>query len=470
MKKQAVTDRIKNFNEVALGFSETEAVAEAKRCLVCKKPKCVAGCPVGIDIPGFIVKITEKDFEGAARVLRDKNSLPAVCGRVCPQEDQCEKECVLGKKDRAINIGALERFAADWSMANSPQSTVHSPQKKRPSTVDRRPSTTKVAVIGAGPAGLTCAADLAKMGYSVTIFESLHKPGGVLVYGIPNFRLPKDIIDVEVDYIKSLGVGLQLNMVIGKSVTVDELKKEGYKAFFIGTGAGLPYFLGIEGENLNGVYSANEFLTRINLMKAYLFPEYDTPVKVGRKAGVIGAGNVAMDAARCALRMGAEEVSIIYRRSEVEMPARVDEIENAKEEGIKFELLTNPTRIFGNKDGWVEKIECTRNELGPPDDSRRRRPVPIKGSEFVMDIDTIVCAIGQGPNPLLLSTIPDMKLTKKGNIAADDAGKTSMAGIWAGGDIVTGAATVILAMGAGKQAARAIDKYLSTDGNRVESR
>ena len=466
MRKQDPKSRIKNFDEVALGFDEEDAVAEAKRCLVCKKPKCVAGCPVGIDIPGFIVKITEKDFEGAARVLRDKNSLPAVCGRVCPQEDQCEKECVLGKKDRAINIGALERFAADWDMANSPQSTVHSPQKKRPSTVDRRPSTTKVAAIGAGPAGLTCAADLAKMGYSVTIFESLHKPGGVLVYGIPNFRLPKNIIDVEVDYIKSLGVGLQLNMVIGKSVTVDELKKEGYEAFFIGTGAGLPYFLGIEGENLNGVYSANEFLTRINLMKAYLFPEYDTPVKVGRKAGVIGAGNVAMDAARCALRMGAEEVSIIYRRSEVEMPARVDEIQHAKEEGIKFELLTNPTRIFGNKDGWVEKIECTRNELGPPDDSRRRRPVPIKGSEFVMDIDTIVCAIGQGPNPLLLSTIPDMKLTKKGNIAADDAGKTSMAGIWAGGDIVTGAATVILAMGAGKKAARAIDEYLSTDKHR----
>ena len=467
MRKQDSKARIKNFDEVALGFDEEDAVAEAKRCLVCKKPDCIAGCPVGIDIPGFIVKITEKDFEGAARVLRDKNSLPAVCGRVCPQEDQCEKECVLGKKDRAINIGALERFAADWAMANSPQSTVHSPQKKlRPSTVDRGPSTTKVAVIGAGPAGLTCAADLAKMGYSVTIFESLHKPGGVLVYGIPNFRLPKDIIGVEVDYIKSLGVGLQLNMVIGKSVTVDELKKEGYKAFFIGTGAGLPYFLGIEGENLNGVYSANEFLTRINLMKAYLFPEYDTPVKVGRKVGVIGAGNVAMDAARCALRMGAEEVSIIYRRSEVEMPAREDEIENAKEEGIKFELLTNPARIFGNKDGWVEKVECIRNELGPPDDSGRRRPVPIKGSEFVMDIDTIVCAIGQGPNPLLLSTISDLKLTKKGNIAADDAGKTSMAGIWAGGDIVTGAATVILAMGAGKKAARAIDEYLSADKHR----
>jgi len=298
------------------------------------------------------------------------------------------------------------------------------------------------------------------MGYSATIFESLHKPGGVLVYGIPNFRLPKDIIDVEVDYIKSLGVDLQLNMVVGKSVTVDELKKEGYKAFFIGTGAGLPYFLGIEGENLNGVYSANEFLTRINLMKAYLFPEYDTPVKIGRKVGVIGAGNVAMDAARCALRMGAEEVSIIYRRSEVEMPAREDEIENAKEEGIKFELLTNPTRIFGNKDGWVEKVECIRNKLGPPDESGRRRPVPIKGSEFVMDIDTIVCAIGQGPNPLLLSTISDLKLTKKGNIVADDAGKTSMSEVWAGGDIVTGAATVILAMGAGKQAACAIDEYL----------
>jgi len=454
MRKQDSKTRIKNFDEVALGFGEEEAVAEAKRCLVCKKPKCVAGCPVEIDIPGFIVKIKERDFEGAVRILRDKNSLPAVCGRVCPQEDQCEKECSLGKKDRAINIGALERFAADWAMANSRQSTVHSPRKKL------RPSTIKVAVVGSGPAGLTCAADLAKMGYSVTVFESLHKPGGVLVYGIPNFRLPKDIIDVEVNYIKFLGVGLQRNMVIGKSVTVDELKKEGYRAFFIGTGAGLPYFLGIEGENLNGVYSANEFLTRINLMKAYLFPEYDTPVKVGRKVGVIGAGNVAMDAARCALRMGAEEVSIIYRRSEAEMPARADEIENAKEEGVKFELLTNPTRIFGSKDGWVEKVECIKNKLGPPDDSGRRRPVPIKGSEFVMDIDTIVCAIGQGPNPLLLSTMPGLKLTKKGNIAADGTGKTSMPEIWAGGDIVTGAATVILAMGAGKRAARAIDKYL----------
>lgn len=456
MKKQDPKLRIKNFDEVALGYTEDKALKEAKRCLICKKPSCVAGCPVEINIPGFISKIKERDFEAAVRMLREKNSLPAVCGRVCPQEDQCEKECIMGKKGKPINIGSLERFAADWEIVHNPQSASHSSEP----TVHTRKSA-KVAVVGSGPAGLTCAADLAKMGYNVTLFESLHKPGGVLIYGIPNFRLPKNIIDVEVNYIKSLGVNIQVNMLIGKSITIEDLKKEGYKAFFISTGAGLPYFLGIDGEALNGVYSANEFLTRTNLMKAYLFPEYDTPVKVGKRVGVIGAGNVAMDAARCALRFGAEEVSIIYRRSEVEMPARKDEIENAKEEGIKFELLTNPVRIFGNEAGWIEKIECIKNELGSPDSSGRRRPVPIKGSEFIMDIDTLVCAIGQGPNPLLLSRMPDLKLTEDGNIKADNEGKTSISNIWAGGDIVTGAATVISAMGAGKITARAIAKYLS---------
>jgi len=454
MKKQKPKDRIKNFDEVALGYSKKEAVEEAKRCLNCKKAKCVAGCSVEIDIPGFVTKIKETDFEGAIRILKEKNSLPAVCGRVCPQEDQCEKECILGKKDRPINIGALERFAADWEISRqNSRATGRGPRAAE----QRGP---KVAIIGSGPAGLTCAADLAKLGYGVTIFESLHKAGGVLVYGIPGFRLPKNIIDIEVDYIRSLGADLQANMVVGKSITIDGLKSQGYKAFFIATGAGLPYFMGIEGENLNGVYSANEFLTRINLMKAYLFPKYDTPVRIGRKVGVIGAGNVAMDAARCALRMGAEEVRIIYRRSEAEMPAREDEIENAREEGIRFELLTNPVRIFGNQDGCVERVECIRNKLGSPDESGRRRPVPIEGSEFVTDIDTIVCAIGQGPNPLLLSTLPDLELTKRGNIVSDETGKTSMPGVWAGGDIISGAATVILAMGAGKQTARAIHEYL----------
>lgn len=458
MRKQNPKKRIKNFDEVALGYTEEEAIEEAERCLNCKEPLCISGCPVEIDIPGFIMRIKDKDFEAAARTLREKNSLPAVCGRVCPQEDQCEKECVLGKKDAPINIGALERFVADWEIAHSSKFIAHR-KEQRPKTYELRAK--KIAIIGSGPAGLTCAADLAKAGYNVTIFESLHKAGGVLVYGIPNFRLPKDIIDVEVDYIKSLGVELQTNMVVGKSIAVDELRKDGFKAFFIATGAGLPYFLGIEGEILNGVYSANEFLTRINLMRAYLFPEYDTPIKVGKKVGVVGAGNVAIDAARCSLRLGASEVTIIYRRSEDEMPAREDEIENAREEGLKFELLTNPIRIFGDKDGWIKKIECIRNELGSPDESGRRRPVPIKGSEFIMDMDTLICAIGQGPNPLLLSTLPDLKLNKKGNIRVDENGRTSIPDIWAGGDIVTGAATVIEAMGAGKKVARSIDKYLS---------
>jgi len=476
MREQKPEERIKNFNEVALGYTEEEAVKEAARCLNCKKPLCVSGCPVEIDIPGFITAIKEKNFSEAIRILKEKNSLPGICGRVCPQEDQCEKMCILGKKNKAIDIGALERFAADWEMEQNSElsdrreSRAKSRETQRPEGVPSEAGGRaeekcgkKVAVIGAGPAGLTCAADLIKMGYEASIFESLHKPGGVLIYGIPNFRLPKTIIDIEVDYIKSLGVNLEVNMVIGKSITIDGLRKKGFSAFFLGTGAGLPYFLGIDGEEYNGVYSANEFLTRINLMKAYLFPEYDTPVTVGKKVAVIGAGNVALDSARCAKRLGAEEVTIVYRRSVTEMPARQAEIEHAKEEGIKFELLVNPIKIFGDTNGWVTSMECLRNTLGEPDASGRRRPVPIDGSNFRIDVDTVVCAIGQGPNPLLLSTIKDLKLTKKKNIDADqDTGITSVEDIFAGGDIVTGAATVIHAMGAGKRAARSIDKYLKS--------
>lgn len=456
MREQDPKKRVNNFKEVTLGYTDEEALKEAERCLACKKPFCSKGCPVEIDIPKFIQDIKEKRMADAVNTLKDRNSLPAICGRVCPQEDQCEKECILGKKGKAINIGTLERFVADWEMQNKDKT-----KRIEPTTVKNHKNT-KVAVVGGGPAGLTCAADLAKMGYDVTIFESLHKAGGVLVYGIPEFRLPKKTIDIEIDYIKSLGVDLQVNMVIGKNITIDRLREKGYKAFFVGTGAGLPYFLGIDGENLNGVYSANEFLTRINLMKAYLFPEYDTPVKVGRKVAVIGAGNVAMDSARCAKRLGAEEVVIVYRRTEEEMPARKAEIEHAKEEGIKFELLTSPLKIFGTDDGWVKSMECKRNKLGEPDSSGRRSPVPIEGSEFIINVDTVVCAIGQGPNPLLPDSVKDLKRNRKKGIEADhQTGVTSVKDIFAGGDIVTGAATVIQAMGAGKRAARSIDNYLS---------
>lgn len=454
MKEQSPQERVKNFDEVALGLSEEEAVVEAKRCLQCKKAACIGGCPVGIDIPAFVKYIAEKEFNKAIEKVREKNSLPAVCGRVCPQEDQCEKVCVLAKKNNTIGIGDLERFAADWKIKN------------RPKTVDRRPKIVKsavhkIAVIGSGPAGLTCAGELAKLGYYVTVFESLHKPGGVLTYGIPEFRLPKSIVDIDVEYVKSLGVEINVNFLAGRTKTMEGLKNDGYKAFFIGIGAGLPYFLGVEGENLNGIYSANEFLTRTNLMKAYLFPEYDTPIKVGRNVAVIGAGNVAMDSARCALRLGAEKVYIIYRRTEAEMPARIDEIKRAKEEGVRFELLTNPTKFFGNENGWVKEAQLIRNQLGEPDSSGRRRPMPIKGSEFRMPFDTVICAIGQGPNPLLGRTLPDLKLNEDGNIIIENNFMTSIEGIFAGGDIVTGAATVIEAMGAGKQAALAIDKYLN---------
>jgi len=455
MREQDPKDRIKNFNEVPYGYNEEEALKEAARCLQCKNAPCIGGCPAEVDIPGFIKAIKEKRFKDAISVIKKTNSLPAVCGRVCPQEDQCEKACVLMKAGRPIDIGTLERFAADWEMR---QAVSGGTSDERRATNDE-----KVAVIGAGPGGLTCAADLAMMGYNVTVFEALHKPGGVLTYGIPEFRLPKRIVEKEVENIGKLGAEIKYNYVIGRIKTIDALRKDGFKAFFICTGAGLPYFLGIEGENFNGVYSANEFLTRVNLMKAYKFPEYDTPVNIGGKVAVIGGGNVAMDAARCAVRLGAEKVYIVYRRTEDEMPARIEEVHHAKQEGIEFHILANPVKIMGDASGEVKKMVCIKNRLGEPDASGRRRPVPIEDSEFEMDVDTVVVAIGNGPNPLLLDTIKELKLNKWGYIEADEDGRTNVKDVFAGGDIVTGAATVIAAMGAGKHAARSIDKYLKNE-------
>ncbi len=452
MPKQDPKMRIQNFDEVALGYTREQAMREASRCLQCKKAFCVEGCPVDIDIPAFIQKIKEGDFMGAIHKIKEKNSLPAVCGRVCPQEEQCEEKCILGKKKDPVAIGRLERFVADYEFS------------KGEVRVPKLPGSTgkKVAVIGAGPAGLTVAGELCKRGHAVTVFEALHAPGGVLVYGIPEFRLPKWIVQRESDYIGKLGANIKVSYIVGKAKTIDQLMGDGYDAVFIGTGAGLPYFLNIPGENLNGVYSANEFLTRVNLMKAYLFPEYNTPIRLGQKIAVIGGGNVAMDSARTSLRLGAEKVYLVYRRSREEMPAREEEIENAFEEGVEPRLLTNPVRILGDEKGWVEGLECVRMELTEPDDSGRRRPVPVQDSEHVIDVDMVVVAIGQGPNPLLTSTTPDLELTKWGNIVADEeTGRTSKKGVFAGGDIVTGAATVILAMGAGKKAARSIDQYLN---------
>lgn len=449
MPTQDPKERAVNFNEVTLGYTQQQAITEASRCLQCKKPKCMDGCPVEIDIPGFIKLTAEGKFKEAITKIKEKNNLPAICGRVCPQETQCEIECVLGIKQEPVAIGRLERYVADME-----DDFGEIPEVK--------PLNKKVAVIGSGPAGLTCAGDLAKMGYKVTIFESLHATGGVLRYGIPEFRLPKKIVDKEVEYIQRLGVEIQVNVVVGLTFTIQDLFREGYKAIFIGTGAGLPYFMGIPGENFNGVYSANEYLTRTNLMCAYRFPEYDTPIRVGRRVAVVGAGNVAMDSARCSLRLGAKEVYIVYRRSRKEMPAREEEIHHAEKEGIKLILLAAPTKLFGDDQGWVKEMECIKMELGEPDSSGRRRPLPISGSEFMMEVDTVIPALGQGPNPLLLKATPGLSLNHRGNIEADEVGATSIPGVYAGGDIVTGAATVISAMGAGKKAAKAIDEYLKS--------
>lgn len=451
MPHQEASERIKNFSEVALGYTKQLAFEEAQRCLQCKKPLCREGCPVEVDIPGFIQSIVDDNYEESVRRLKKFNALPAVCGRVCPQESQCEAKCILGKKGEPVAIGRLERYIADWEKQFGSEDVERVPASGK-----------KVAVIGAGPAGLTCAGELAKNGHSVTVFEALHVAGGVLMYGIPEFRLPKDIVQQEIEYIKAMGVEIQVNHVIGKLTSVDELFEEGFDAVFIGTGAGLPYFMNIPGENLSGVYSANEFLTRTNLMKAYDFPKFATPIKVGKKVAVIGAGNVAMDAARTALRLGAEETYIVYRRSREEMPARLEELEHAEEEGVHFVLLASPTAINGTEDGRVKSITCIRYELGEADLSGRRKPVPIKGSEFEMEVDSVVMAIGQGPNPLVTQSTPQLDLTKWGNIVANEDGVTSRPGVFAGGDIVTGAATVILAMGAGKKAAKAIEEFLRT--------
>ncbi len=453
MPKQEPQIRANNFNEVALGYSAEQAMYEANRCIQCPKRSCIEGCPVNVDIPDFIKEIRDGNMPEAVRILKSKNSLPGICGRVCPQESQCEEVCSLGKKGAPIAIGRLERYVADWEQQHV--------GADRPSIEIAPPSGKKVAVVGSGPAGLTCAADLAKMGHQVTIYEALHVAGGVLMYGIPQFRLPKEIVQGEVDFIKSLGVEVKLDSVIGKIMSIDELLSNGYKAVFLGTGAGLPMFLRIPGENFAGIYSANEFLTRVNLMKAYLPEEYDTPLPMGNRVAVIGGGNVAMDSARCALRLGADKVYIVYRRSGAEMPARAEEVENAHEEGIIFKLLTNPVRFLGNGRGWVSIMECIEMELGEPDDSGRRRPIPKPGSEFIMDVDTAVIALGTRPNPLITQTTEGLETTKWGTVVADEAtGKTVKMNVWAGGDIVTGAATVISAMGAGKRAAASINEYL----------
>ncbi|NWF77193.1 MAG: NADPH-dependent glutamate synthase [Chloroflexi bacterium] len=453
MAKQDPKIRGRNFNEVALGYSAEQAKAEASRCLQCPKHPCTDGCPVEINIPGFIKAILDDNMPEAVRILKDKNSLPGICGRVCPQETQCEQACSLAKKGAPIAIGRLERYVADWERTNM--------GALNPKAMPPKPTGKRVAVVGSGPAGLVASADLAKLGHSVTLFEALHVAGGVLMYGIPEFRLPKEIVQTEVAYVTSLGVKIELDSVVGKVVTLDELLKSGYHAIFLGTGAGAPMFMDIPGENLNGIYSANEFLTRVNLMKAYKFPEYDTPVVVGRRVAVIGGGNVAMDSARCALRLGADEVYIIYRRSEAEMPARREEVENAREEGIQFKLLTNPKRYIGNESGWVTGIECYEMELGEPDESGRRRPIVKQGSEFILEVDMVVAALGTRPNPLIAQTTPDLKTARHGTVIADEiTGKTMKDKVWAGGDIVTGAATVISAMGAARRAARDIDEYL----------
>ena len=444
MPSQAPEVRARNFDEVALGYTEEQAIDEAKRCLNCRNMPCVSGCPVRIHIPAFIAKFAEGDFEGAYRVISEASSLPAVCGRVCPQETQCESKCVRRIKGESVGIGRLERFVADYHMKHS-EEKVAEPKKNGH----------RVAVIGSGPASLACAGDLAKRGFDVTVFEALHTPGGVLVYGIPEFRLPKEIVRREIDGLRELGVDIECNMVIGKILSIDELEERGYEAVFIGTGAGLPKFMNIPGENLPGVLSANEFLTRVNLMKAYR-EDSDTPIRRSSRVAVVGGGNVAMDAARCALRLGAKEVSIVYRRSEAELPARREEVEHAKEEGIVFRFLTNPTEILAGEDGTVGALKCVEMELGEADASGRRRPVTKEGSDFVIEADTVIMALGTSPNPLIKSTTEGLETQKWGGIVADEHGLTSRENVYAGGDAVTGAATVILAMGAGKAAAQAI--------------
>ena len=451
VREQDAKERACNFEEVCLGYNADEAVAEAQRCLNCKNAHCVQGCPVSINIPGFVEKVKEGDFAAAYQVISESSALPAVCGRVCPQESQCEGKCIRGIKGEAVSIGKLERFVADWARENNIRPVGAAEKKGK-----------KVAVIGSGPAGLTCAGDLAKMGYDVTIFEALHEAGGVLVYGIPEFRLPKSgVVAKEIENVKSLGVHIETNVVVGKSVTIDQLMdEEGFHAVFIGSGAGLPKFMGIPGENANGVFSANEYLTRSNLMKAF-DPDSRTPIMHGKKVAVVGGGNVAMDAARTALRLGAE-VHIVYRRSEEELPARVEEVHHAKQEGIIFDLLTNPVEILEDEKGWVKGMKCVRMELGEPDASGRRRPVEIPGSEFTLELDTVIMALGTSPNPLISSTTEGLETNKrKCIVASEENGQTSKAAVFAGGDAVTGAATVILAMGAGKAGGKGIDEYLS---------
>ncbi len=450
VREQKVIDRIKNFSEVPFGYDEKEAVREASRCLQCRNAPCIQGCPVSIDIPRFIRLIREKNFQESVKVIKESNSLPAVCGRVCPQEEQCEKACVLNKQGRAINIGSLERFASDFERATG---NFYVPEIKVKGKH-------KVAIIGSGPSGLTAAGELRKMGYRVTLFEALHKGGGVLSYGIPEFRLPKEVVQHEIDYIRKLGVEIKYNMVVGKVYTIDDLlDKKGFSAVYIATGAGYPSFMGIPGENLNFIYSSNEFLTRINLMKAYNFPEYDTPIKIGRKVAVIGGGNTAMDAARCALRLGPEKVYLVYRRSREEMPARIEEIHRAEEEEVEFHLLTLPVKFLGDDKLNVKAMRCQRMKLGEPDSSGRRRPLPVAGSEFEMEIDSVVVAIGTQANPLVPTTTRNLALNKWGYIIIDEEGKTSRPEIFAGGDITSGSSTVIAAMGAARIAARSIHQY-----------
>ncbi len=455
--EQPASERKSNFQEVDLGYTEEQAILEAQRCLQCPTHPCISGCPVMINIPAFIKAITEKDYQKSIDIIHNTNSLPAVTGRVCPQEIQCQAKCVVGNVGDPVSIGRLERFVADWELKKKREQAA---QEKEKTSAENK--TKKVAVIGAGPAGLTCAGELRKRGYEVTIFEGFHESGGVLVYGIPEFRLPKSIVYQEIEELEKSGVKILTNALIGRTLTIPELLDKDFDAVFIGTGSGLPKFMGIEGENLSGVFSANEFLTRVNLMKAYKFPEYDTPIKVGKNIAVIGGGNVAMDAARTALRLGAEKVYVIYRRTREEMPARVEEIAHAEEEGIIFNFLTNPIRYIGDENGFVKQIECNKMELGEPDESGRRRPVPIENSNFTIDIDEVIVAIGTNPNPIIAKTTEGLKTGPKGEIVIDEKGMTSVPGVFAGGDIVTGSATVILAMGMGRNAARYIDEYLQS--------